>query len=75
MLMFAGRFETSFLAKWFGAKGTTAHRKSEWNKLCYKVDWLKKCVSLIWSQKKIDFVSGSGKKDCNVSQGSGIGTR
>ena len=25
--------------------------------------------------KKIDFVSGSGKKDCNVSQGSGIGTR
>ena len=52
MLMFAGRFETSFLAKWFGAKGTTAHRKSEWNKLCYKVDWLKKCVSLIWSQKK-----------------------
>lgn len=26
-------------------------------------------------QKNIDFVSGSGKKDCNVSQGSGIGTR
>lgn len=26
-------------------------------------------------KKNIDFGSGSGKKDCNVSQGSGIGTR
>ena len=33
--------KTSLLTTWLGAKGTTAHRRSEWNKLCLKMNWLK----------------------------------
>ena len=74
-LMFALRFENCFFYKMVVGLNTTAHRRSRWNKRCYKIDLLKNlCLDVFsvdylllpWCSKKC---FGDCEKDCGFCSG------